>query len=65
MPIAAFLPLRLATSQFLDFGLLRSASVVAGLERLFRLAFLAGGAFGFLAFFLGQLCCIGHEYFLD
>lgn len=47
------LPLRLATGQFLDLGLLRSAGVVAGLERLFRFAFLAGSTFGFLAFFFG------------
>ena len=47
------LPLRLAAGQFLDLGLFRSASVVAGLERIFRLAFLAGGAFGFLSFFFG------------
>jgi len=47
------LPLRLAAGQFLDLGLFRSASVVAGFERIFRLAFLAGGAFGFLSFFFG------------
>ena len=47
------LPLRLTACQFLDLGLFRSAWIIAGLERLFRLAFLAGGAFGFLAFFLG------------
>ena len=55
------LPLCLAAGQFLDLGLFRSASVVAGLERFFRLALLAGGAFGFLAFLFGQLCCVCHE----
>src|SRR5216684_2290209 len=48
------LPLRLAAGQLLYFGLFRSASIVAGLERLFRLALLAGGAAGFLAFFLAE-----------
>ena len=48
------LPLRLASSQLLYFGLFRSASVIAGLERLFRLAFFAGGAAGFLAFFFAE-----------
>ena len=56
------LPLRLAAGQLLDFGFLRSAGVVAGLERLFRFAFFAGGAFGFLAFFFGQLSCICHNW---
>src|SRR5208283_5599746 len=36
-----FLPLRLAAGQLLDLGLLRSACVVAGLERLLGLALLA------------------------
>ena len=48
------LPLRLAACQLLYFGLFRSASVIAGLERLFRLAFFAGGAAGFLAFFFAE-----------
>ena len=47
------LPLGLTAGQFLDLGLFRSAWIVAGLERLFGLAFLTGGAFGFLAFFFG------------
>ena len=47
------LPLGLAASQFLDFGLFRSAGVVAGLERLFGFAFFTRCAFGFLAFFFG------------
>jgi hypothetical protein len=47
------LPLRLAAGQLLHLWLLRSAGVVAGLERLFRFALLARGAFGFLAFFFG------------
>src|SRR5271169_4598578 len=47
------LPLCLTAGQFLDLGLFRSARIIAGLERLFRFAFLAGGAFGFLAFFFG------------
>ena len=51
----AALPLRLTAGQFLDLGLFRSASVIAGLKRLFGLALLAGGAFGFLAFFFRQL----------
>src|SRR6266568_1063995 len=45
------LPLRLAAGQFLHLGLFRSAGIIAGLERIFRLTFLAGGAFDFLAFF--------------
>ena len=49
----AALPLRLTAGQFLDLGFFRSARIIAGLERFFRLAFLAGGAFGFLAFFFG------------
>ena len=59
-----FLPLRLSASQFLDLRLLRTARIVAGLERLFRFALLARRAFGFLAFFFGQLGCICHDSFL-
>ena len=47
------LPLGLAAGQFLDLWLFRSAGIIAGLERIFRLTFLAGGAFGFLAFVFG------------
>ena len=57
------LPLGLAAGQFLDLGLFRSASVVAGLERFLGFALLAGGAFGFLAFVFGQLGCICHDSF--
>ena len=49
------LPLGLAAGQLLDLGLFRSAGIIAGLERIFRLAFFAGAAFGFLAFVFGQL----------
>ena len=49
------LPLRLAAGQLLDLGLFRSARIIAGLERLFRFTFLAGGALGLLAFFFGEL----------
>ena len=45
------LPLRLAAGQFLDLRLLRTPRIIPGLQRLFRLALLARGAFGFLAIF--------------
>src|SRR5579863_917106 len=57
------LPLRLAADQLLDLRLLRSAGIVAGLQRLFRFALLARSPFGFLAFVAGQLGCIGHDSF--
>jgi len=47
------LPFRLAARQLFHFALFRSAGVVAGLLRLFRLHLLAGGALALLAFFLG------------
>ena len=49
-PLNLALPLRLAAGQLLDLRLLGSARIVAGLERLFRLALLASGALHFLAF---------------
>src|SRR5579871_429066 len=48
------LPLRLAADHLLYFWLLRSARIVASLKRLFRLALLARGAFGFLAVFFAE-----------
>ena len=48
--IPSALPLRLAASQFLHLRLFRSACVVAGLQRLLRLALLARGALRFFAF---------------
>ena len=60
-PSLARLPLRLAASHLLNFRLLRSARIIARLQRLVRLALLARGAFGFLTFVSAQLCCIGHE----
>src|SRR5580704_16802615 len=55
------LPLRLAAGQFLDLRLLRSARIVAGLQRLFSLALLARGSFGFLAFIFAKRCRVCHE----
>ena len=48
--LTAALPLRLAAGHLLDLRLLRSPRIIAWLQRLFRLAFLARGAFYFLAF---------------
>ena len=48
------LPLRLAAGQFLELRLLRSARIIAGLERLVCLALLASGALRFLAFFSAE-----------
>src|SRR5579863_7806143 len=56
-----FLPLRLASSQFFDLGLFRPASIVAGLQRFFRLALLARGTFCFLAVFFAQFRRVCHE----
>ena len=50
-PLNLALPLRLAAGQLLDLRLLRSTRILAGLQRLVRLAFLASGALGLLAFF--------------
>jgi hypothetical protein len=55
------LPLGGAASQLLHFALLRSARVVPRLQRILSFALLARGAFQFLAFVFGQLCCVCHE----
>jgi hypothetical protein len=55
------LPFRLAACQLFHFALFRSARVVAGLLRLFRLDLLAGSALGFLAFVFGELLCVRHD----
>src|SRR6266571_206290 len=57
----AALSLRLSPYQLLHFALLRAASVLAWLQWLFRLALLAGCAFGFLAFFPAECGGICHE----
>src|SRR5579862_4531401 len=66
MPSAecCFLPLRLTAGQFLNLWLLRSARIIAGLERLFRLALLASRTFEFLPFFSAEFCRVCHELFL-
>src|SRR5579863_2769652 len=68
MPSAKYkllpLPLRLTANQFLHFALLRAACVIPRLQRFFRLVLLAGGAFGFLAFFFAEFACICHNAFL-
>jgi hypothetical protein len=59
------LPLRLAAGQFLDLRLLRSARILAGLQRFVRFALLARRAFCFLSVFSAQCCCICHELFSE
>src|SRR5579862_5167612 len=56
--------LRLSARQLFHFALLGPASIVAGLQRMFRLALLPRGALGFFAFFPAQCCCIGHFDFV-
>ncbi len=50
---ASGLPFCLTACQLFHLTLLRSASVIAGLLRLFRLDLLAGSSLGFLTFFFG------------
>src|SRR5579863_447426 len=57
----ARLPLRLTACQLLDFALLRTASVLAGFQRLFYFFLFARSAFCLLALFLAQFACICHE----
>ena len=59
------LPLRLSARQLLHFLLLRSASVLARLECMFRLALLAYSAFRFFAIFFAESRCISHESCID
>ena len=63
--LSLVLPLRLAAGQFLDLRLLRSTRILAGLQWLVRLAFLASGAFRRLAFFSAEFCRVCHELFLQ
>src|SRR5579862_50141 len=56
--------LRLSARQLFHFALLGPASIVAGLQRMFRLALLPRGALGFFTFFPAQSCCIGHFDFV-
>src|SRR5277367_2625081 len=58
---ASGLPFRLAACQLFHLALFRSARVIAGLLRLFRLALLAGGAFALLTFFFGEFLCVCHD----
>ena len=59
------LPLGLAASQLLHLRLLRPARIIAGLQRLFRLTFLARSAPGFLTFFSAEFCRVCHVLFLE
>ena len=59
------LTLRLAAGQLPDLRLLRSTRILAGLQRLVRLAFLASGALRLLAFFSAEFCRVCHELFLQ
>ena len=66
MPMAncrrCFLPLRLASGHLFDLWLLRSPWIIAGLQRLVGLTFLARRAFCFLAFFSAEFLSISHEF---
>src|SRR5271156_1784697 len=55
------LPFCLTACQLFHLALLRSTRVIAGLLRLFRFDFLAGGSLGFLAFVLSQLLRVCHQ----
>src|SRR6185369_7043288 len=55
------LPLRCAACQLLHFAFGRAAGILPRLQRVFRLAFFAGGALRLLAFFSGQCACVCHE----
>lgn len=55
------LALRLSAGQLFDFRFLRSASVVAGLQRIFGFALFARRPFRFLTFVFAECSCIGHE----
>jgi hypothetical protein len=59
------LSLRLSARQLLHLRLLRSASVLAGLEWMLGFALLPRGPFYFFAFVLAESRCISHECFLD
>src|SRR5262245_19156882 len=61
IPCARCLPLRLSARHLLDFALLRSASVLARLQRMLGLALFSCGALCFLTVFFAQCGCIGHE----
>jgi hypothetical protein len=58
------LSLRLPARHLLDFAFLRSASVLAGLQRMLGLALFAGCAFCFFAFIFAKCGCISHEVLL-
>src|SRR5215469_2531153 len=57
------LSLRLSAHHLLYFPFLRSASILAGLQRMFQLALLAGSALRLLAFLFAKSSCIGHDCF--
>src|SRR3954470_19709139 len=55
------LPFRRAANQLLYLAFLRTAGVLAGLERLIGLFLFARSAFNLLAFVFAECGCVGHE----